>query len=142
MRTSPVIFTFPYRINGMTAADLDCRATADARLGRPGYTPRGEYAPIDPPEPAEVDDFDDIEVDVIERRLTAEEKAAGKPGFYQHAWAAPDDHLRGLILAWLEAGNADDAFLDALAEDLKDEADRRDEYRAEARRESLSLAAE
>lgn len=142
MRTSPVIFTFPYRVNGLTAADFDCRATADARLGKPAVRYQNNGDPGWPAEAPEVEDFDDIEVDVVERRLTAEEKAAGKPGFYKHIWAAPDDHLRDLILAWLEAGNADDAFLDALAEDLKDEADRRDEYRAEARRESLPVAAE
>ena len=31
------------------------RITYSFTKGKPAYTPRGEYAPIDPPEPAEVD---------------------------------------------------------------------------------------
>ena len=35
-------------------ANLTMQVTYDFIPGRPAYTPRGEYAPIDPPDPAEV----------------------------------------------------------------------------------------
>lgn len=141
MRTSPVEFTFEYIINGMVAGEMECRATANASLGRPAYTPRGEYAPIDLPEDPTVEDFDDVEVEVYERQWTAAEKAAGAKGWWKKAWVAPDEHLRAKIIAWLEHGNAWTSFLDMLAEDLAEAADLRAEYRAEQRREARLMSA-
>lgn len=34
--------------------EVICRVTYEWTPGRPAHTPRGEYAPIDPPEPPEV----------------------------------------------------------------------------------------
>ena len=52
--------TIKFRLSGMPddereTASPAVRITYRFTKGRPAYTPRGEYAPIDPPEPAEVD---------------------------------------------------------------------------------------
>lgn len=49
-----------FRLSGMPEDEREVaypkvRITYNFTKGRPAYTPRGEYAPIDPPEPAEVD---------------------------------------------------------------------------------------
>lgn len=51
-----VKFRFPGLAEGETETAFPTLAiTFEYRPGRPAYTPRGEYAPIDPPEPEEVD---------------------------------------------------------------------------------------
>jgi hypothetical protein len=41
---------------GAAEQEVACRITYTFQPGRPAYTPRGEYAPIDPPEPDAVED--------------------------------------------------------------------------------------
>ncbi len=45
---------FPIGMNEHETAYPKLEIEFDYTPGRPAYTPRGEYAPIDPPEPAEV----------------------------------------------------------------------------------------
>lgn len=49
-------FSFPGLADGeYEVAYPEVAITYDYIPGRPAYTPRGEYGPIDPPEPAEVE---------------------------------------------------------------------------------------
>jgi hypothetical protein len=41
---------------GAAEQEVACRITYTFQPGRPAYTPRGEWAPIDPPEPDAVED--------------------------------------------------------------------------------------
>jgi hypothetical protein len=51
-----VKFTFPGLEPGEHEVEYPILEITFSHLpGRPAFTPRGEYAPIDPPEPAEVD---------------------------------------------------------------------------------------
>lgn len=94
-------FTFAYDLApGMTAADMDCRASASVSLGSPAQMWPWPGYPADPPE---IEDFDDIEVEAI-----GDDR--------KRHWCRPDSHLEGLILAWLWSGKADQHFLDAAHE--------------------------
>lgn len=55
--------TIKFRLSGMPDDEREVayprvRITYKFAKGRPAYIPRGEYAPIDPPEPAEVELID------------------------------------------------------------------------------------
>lgn len=129
MRTSHVEFTCDYKLGAGTAAEFECRATANATLGRPMKT---NCWPPEPSEDGEVTDFADIEVEVFARPSTPEERQAGA-GYFKKAWVKPDENLAHQIHRHLEAGSEDDRFMDALAEDMQDNAEQRAEYRAESR---------
>jgi hypothetical protein len=64
---------------------LDVRFTVDFIPGRPAYTPRGEYAPIDPPDPAE------IAVTGIEVRYDSRQE-----------WRQPTAHEGAVLEAWAD----------------------------------------
>ena len=47
---------------GGAEQEITCRVSYTFHPGRRAYTPRGEYAPIDPPEP---DTVEDVEIEVM-----------------------------------------------------------------------------
>jgi len=64
---------------------IDVRFHYDFTPGKPAYTPRGEYAPIDPPEPPEVT------VTYLEVRGVVDGKLS---------WMKPTEAETALIMAW------------------------------------------
>jgi hypothetical protein len=68
-------------------SSLDVRFHYDFTPGKPAYTPRGEYAPIDPPEPPEI----------IVTKIEVHGEVDGKL-----AWKAPTEAEARLLWSWYE----------------------------------------
>lgn len=93
-------FTFPYLIDGHTAAEFDCRCAYQVNLGR---RPTTSPPPGDPGTPDEIVDITDIEISVIV------EEADGR---LTRSWRSADKHLESLIIAFLDRKEEREAILD------------------------------
>ncbi len=103
---------------GNVLSEIELRIWFHYTPARPAYTPRGEYAPIDPPEPAEID-FD-----------MAEEEAAP---FNGRVWDKARPELQDWAGTWLE--NNESEAIEAASGDMEYHRERAAEYRADMRRE-------
>ena len=74
--------TYSHMSGDIVTGEIELQFEFTFSPGRPAYTPRGEYAPVDPPEAAE------IEI----QRVFEERWAKGKP--YWSEFPAGEDHER------------------------------------------------
>ena len=125
MKTDFVEFTVEYKLpDGTTATEFEARARADVSLGSPAYTPRGEYAPTDPPTGAVVEDFSDIQVWVWVRPKTSQERElTPESGSWICEWRTPDAALLAQVFRHLESGGDNDRFVDNAMDQLVDDYD-------------------
>lgn len=97
-------FTFAYRLDGLVAAEFECRCDYEVRLGAPA---RRFPWPGEPAEADEVRDFSDIEVEVCGR----------VDGIPRRRWVAPDAQLEKLIRAWLGSPEGQSEICDCAREE-------------------------
>lgn len=107
-------FTFPYRIGGGLAAELDCRCHYEVHLGRPAMPHSGE-----PAEPDEISEVSEIEVEVTDKipAMQFEGYVAGVPRF-RRRWVPAGD-LEGTIRRYLLSEGAQTLLEEARTEGVE-----------------------
>lgn len=77
--------------------EITCRVSFTFQPGCPAYTPRGEYAPIDPPEPDMVEDVEiEVQTGEDENRRPIWQRL-GPPALHDRLARHFEEHPEGLI---------------------------------------------